>query len=266
MSKNILILPGDGIGQEVTTSMVEVLNFLIGKYNLDFVVTTMSVGGTAYNEYGTPLPHEVLEKAKTDGLKVTYEAVKSKLSQPIPLGYSNVGVIEEVSDDVGEFRVGDRVVSNGPHADVVVVKKNLCAKIPDNVNYDSAAFTVLGSIALQGIRLAKPTLGESFVVIGSGLVGLLTIQLLRANGCRVLGLDFDKERLKLAKSFGVNILDISNDVDIFPPLNPFNVVEAAIYIAAFAKALPFVSKNWPNFLLVVKSSNQTAPYLLKKRA
>ena len=144
----------------------------------------------------------VLDKVATDGLISTYDAVKSKLGQPIPLGYSNVGVVEEISKGVSGFQVGDRVVSNGAHADIVVVKNNLCARVPDNVSDDSAVFTVVGSIGLQGIRLANPTLGESFVVVGAGLIGLLTIQLLKANGCRVLAIDFDEHKLKLAAQFG----------------------------------------------------------------
>ena len=127
----------------------------------------------------------VLEKVQTDGLLTTYDAVKSKLAQPLALGYCNVGIVHEVGANVDDFQVGDRVVSNGPHADMVKVPKNLCAKIPDNVSDESASFAVVASIGLQGIRLAQPTLGESFVVTGAGLIGLLTIQMLRANGCRV---------------------------------------------------------------------------------
>lgn len=144
----------------------------------------------------------VLDKVVTDGLATTYNAVKSKLGQPIPLGYSNVGVVEEVCPEVVGFQVGDRVVSNGSHADVVVVKNNLCAVIPDNVDDDSAAFTIVGSIGLQGVRLAEPTLGETFVVYGAGLIGLLVIQLLKANGCSVLAIDLDEKKLELAAYFG----------------------------------------------------------------
>lgn len=147
----------------------------------------------------------VLEKVQTDGLLTTYDAVKSKLAQPLALGYCNVGIVHEVGANVDDFQVGDRVVSNGPHADMVKVPKNLCAKIPDNVNDESASFAVVASIGLQGIRLAQPTLGESFVVTGAGLIGLLTIQMLRANGCRVLAIDFDQSKLDLAKQFGAEI-------------------------------------------------------------
>lgn len=147
----------------------------------------------------------VLDKVKTDGLATTIDAVKSKLDQPLPLGYCNVGIVAEVGRGCDEFKQGDRVISNGPHADVVRVPKNLCAKIPDNVSDEEAAFTVLGSIGLQGIRLAQPTLGESFVVTGAGLIGLMAIQLLIANGCRVLAIDYDQSKLDLAKTYGAQI-------------------------------------------------------------
>ncbi len=144
----------------------------------------------------------VVDKIKTDGLLTTVDAVRSKLAQPLSLGYCHVGVVSAVGKGIKEFAIGDRVVSNGPHADLVRVPSNLAAKIPDNVDDESAVFTVLASIGLQGLRLAKPTLGESVVVIGAGLIGLLTIQLLIANGCRVLAIDFDDKKLALAQSFG----------------------------------------------------------------
>ena len=155
----------------------------------------------------------VLEKVQTDGLLTTYDAVKSKLAQPLPLGYCNVGVVHEVGAGVDDFKVGDRVVSNGPHADIVKVPKNLCAKIPDNVTDEAASFTVVASIGLQGIRLAQPTIGESFVVTGAGLIGLLTIQMLRANGCRVLAIDFDQSKLELAKQFGAEVCNPAKGED-----------------------------------------------------
>lgn len=155
----------------------------------------------------------VLDKVKTDGLVTTYEAVKAKLDQPLPLGYSNVGVVHSVGKNVQNFKAGDRVVSNGPHADVVKVSKNLCAKIPDGVSDDEASFTVVASIGLQGIRLANPTMGEVFVVTGVGLIGLLTVQLLRAHGCRVLAIDFDQEKLELAKKFGAEICNLAYNED-----------------------------------------------------
>lgn len=145
---------------------------------------------------------QVLQKVRTDGLFTTVDAVRSKLGQPIPLGYCNVGVVRDAGNGANGFRAGDRVVSNGPHADVVSVPKNLCARIPDGVSDEAAAFTVVGAIGLQGIRLAEPTLGEAFVVTGVGLIGLLTVQLLRAHGCRVLAIDFDETKLAVARGFG----------------------------------------------------------------
>lgn len=146
---------------------------------------------------------QVFDKVATDGLMTTVDAVRSKLGQPIPLGYCNVGVVRDASAE--GFRIGDRVVSNGPHADVVSAPKNLCARVPDNVSDEAASFTVVASIGLQGLRLAQPTLGEAFVVTGVGLIGLLTLQMLRAQGCRVLAIDFDSAKLELARSFGAEI-------------------------------------------------------------
>ncbi|MCK4624951.1 MAG: bi-domain-containing oxidoreductase, partial [Phycisphaerae bacterium] len=150
---------------------------------------------------------QVLDKIKTDGLMPTLEAVFNRLDEPLPLGYCNAGVVLEVGAGVTEFRPGDRVVSNGPHAEIVCVPKNLCAKIPDGISDEQAAFTVLSSIGLQGIRLLNPTLGEKFVVYGLGLIGLVTVQLLRANGCEVLGVDVNAGRLNLAEGFGAKVVN-----------------------------------------------------------
>ncbi len=157
--------------------------------------------------------NQALEKMKTDGIAATLDAIRSKLDQPLALGYCNVGRVSQVGDDCDGFGIGDRVASNGKHAEVTVAAKHLCAKVPDNVSDEAAAFTVIGAIALQGIRLAGPTMGETFTVTGLGLVGLLTVQLLRANGCRVIGLDFDAERLALARQFGAETIDISGEFD-----------------------------------------------------
>lgn len=156
----------------------------------------------------------VLEKVRTDGLTAAIDAVRSKLDQPMPLGYCNVGTVIDAGDDVSNFQRGDRVVSNGCHADIVSVPKNLCARIPDNVDDETAVFTVLGAIALQGLRLAQPTLGESIVVTGLGLVGLLTVQILRAHGCRVLGIDTDPRRVEMARQLGAYAVqsDASEDL------------------------------------------------------
>lgn len=155
----------------------------------------------------------VLDKIKTDGLQPTIEAISNKLDQPLPLGYCNVGRVMLVGTGVTNFKLGERVISNGKHAEVVSVPVNLCAKVPDSVTDEEAVFTVLGAIALQGIRLAQPTLGETVVVTGLGLIGLITVQLLRANGCRVLGLDYDKGKLDLARQFGAEVVDLAAGQD-----------------------------------------------------
>ncbi|MEZ8310887.1 bi-domain-containing oxidoreductase [Vibrio splendidus] len=153
----------------------------------------------------------VLGKIKTDGLMPTVDAVRSKLDQPLPLGYCNVGTVLDSGDT--SFDIGTRIVSNGNHAEVVRVPKNLCAKVPDSVDDESAAFTVLGAIGLQGVRLINPTLGECVVVTGLGLIGLITVQLLRANGCRVLGIDFDSSKCELARQLGAETVDLSKGED-----------------------------------------------------
>lgn len=151
---------------------------------------------------------QVLDKVKTDGLLPTLETVFNRLDEPLPLGYCNVGTVVEVGSGVKYFKVGDRVASNGNHAEFVCVPENLCAKIPDSVSDEEAAFTVLGSIGLQGVRLIQPELGQKVAVFGAGLIGLVVVQLLRASGCHVLAIDLDENRLKLAKEFGAEIFQI----------------------------------------------------------
>ncbi len=150
---------------------------------------------------------EVLNKMKADGVQTTYEAVMRKLGTPKALGYSSAGEVVEVGKGIYDLKPGDRVISNGNHAEYVAVPKNLVAKIPDGVSFEEASFTVVGAIALQGIRLVKPTFGESVAVIGLGLIGLLTIQLLKANGCKVIGFDLDEDKLKLAEQLGVTVVN-----------------------------------------------------------
>jgi predicted dehydrogenase/threonine dehydrogenase-like Zn-dependent dehydrogenase len=155
----------------------------------------------------------VLDKVRTDGLQPTIAAVMNKLDQPLALGNSNVGRVLEVSPGVRAFEPGDRVVSNGSHAEFVSVPMNLCARVPDVVSDDEAAFTVIGAIALQGIRLVQPTLGECVAVTGLGLIGLITVQLLRAHGCRVLGLDYDAAKLALARKLGAEVVNLGAGED-----------------------------------------------------
>ena len=156
---------------------------------------------------------QVLDKVKTDGLAATYDAVKSKLDEPIPLGYSNAGVVLEVGARVYGFKPGDRVISNGSHAEYVQCPEHLVAKIPDGVSFEEASFAVIGSIALQGIRLCDLKLGETVMVTGLGLIGLITVQLLKAQGCHVLGCDFDGRKCEMAEKFGAKTVNLADGGD-----------------------------------------------------
>ena len=156
---------------------------------------------------------QVLDKIRSDGLMPTLEAVFNKLGQPLPLGYCNVGTVIEVGKGVSEFQVGDRVASNGNHAEFVCVPQNLCAKIPDNVSDEEATFTVIGSIALQGIRNLNPQLGETIVVVGLGLIGQVAAGLLKANGCCVIGIDFDPVKVDLARQKGIAAFNPAREGD-----------------------------------------------------
>ncbi|HEX8150424.1 MAG TPA: bi-domain-containing oxidoreductase [Pyrinomonadaceae bacterium] len=151
---------------------------------------------------------KVLEKVKSEGLLSTLRSVREKLDESHALGYSAAGVVVEAGEGVTEFRAGDRVACAGTgyaaHAELLSVPKNLCARLPDGVDFEAGAFATLGAIALQGVRLAEPTLGESVVVIGLGLVGQLAAQLLKANGCRVFGVDLDSSRVELAGRLGAD--------------------------------------------------------------
>lgn len=183
----------------------------------------------------------VLDKVKTDGLLTTVDAVKTKLNQPLPLGYCNVGRVIDVGEGVKGFQIGDRVASNGNHADIVHIPQNLCAKIPETVSDEEAIFMVVASIGLQAIRLAKPTLGEYFVVSGVGLIGLLTVQLLKAQGCQVLALDFDSEKLKLAQEFGAetcNLSEVDDPINVAMDFTQGQGVDGVIIAASTASCAP----------------------------
>jgi predicted dehydrogenase/threonine dehydrogenase-like Zn-dependent dehydrogenase len=156
---------------------------------------------------------QVLDKIKSDGLMPTLETVFNKLEQPLPLGYCNVGEVIAVGNGVFDFKVGDRVASNGHHAEFVCVPQNLVAHIPENVSNQEATFTVIGSIGLQGIRLLNPTFGETVVVIGLGLIGLMTAEILKSNGCKVVGFDYDEQKVKIAQAKGIIAMNPSNGLD-----------------------------------------------------
>lgn len=176
----------------------------------------LEFGRSSYIQKARQQPDKVkmvLDKIKTDGLVPTLETVFAKLGEPMPLGYCNAGIVIDVGSNVTNFKVGDRVVSNGAHSEIVAVGKNLVAKIPDGVSFEQASFTVIASIALQGIRLFQPTLGEKVVVIGLGLIGQITMEFLKANGCEAIGVDIDQGKVELARSNGFIALNPANGED-----------------------------------------------------
>lgn len=186
---------------------------------------------------------QVLDKIKTEGLLPTLEAVFNKLGEPLPLGYCNVGRVIAVGEGVSEFKIGDRVASNGQHAEFVCVSQNLVASIPENVSDEEAAFTVIGSIGLQGIRLCNPTLGETIVVYGLGLIGLITAQLLLANGCRVIGIDLDQSKIDIANAKGIIGINPANGTDSVKFVQQLtqNIGADGIIITASAKTDSIIS-------------------------
>ncbi|WP_417615557.1 bi-domain-containing oxidoreductase [Oceanisphaera sp.] len=162
------------------------------------------------------LVKQVINKVRTEGLAKTFQTVNSRLNSPSPLGYSCAGTVVAAGGLVEGLQPGDRVACGGAdyanHADFVAVPKNLVVKVPDNVSDEEAAFTTVGSIALQGVRLAEPKLGETFLVVGLGLLGQIAVQLLRANGCTVIGTDLDAALVKRAEGFGAITVPPGGDV------------------------------------------------------
>src|SRR5512133_2103125 len=152
------------------------------------------------------LVRQVLDKARREGILPTIAATFNKLDQPMVLGYSSAGTIVAVGKGMEGFQIGDRVACAGGnyavHAEYAVVPRNLLAKLPENVDFESAAFTTLGAIAMHGFRLAQPQLGERVAIIGMGLLGLLAAGIARAAGCAVFGIDLDPRRITLAGSLG----------------------------------------------------------------
>jgi predicted dehydrogenase/threonine dehydrogenase-like Zn-dependent dehydrogenase len=149
---------------------------------------------------------QVLDKVRREGVLQTYRTVKARLEEQSPLGYSSAGVVTQVGELAAGFKVGDRVACGGGdyanHAEIAYVPATLCAAVPDGVGLDEAAFATVGAVALQGVRQSAATVGDKVAVIGLGLVGLLTVQLLRAAGCEVVGVDPDAGRCATAQGFG----------------------------------------------------------------
>jgi predicted dehydrogenase len=174
----------------------------------------------------------VLQKLKSDGVVITAQQVLAKLDEPMPLGYSSAGVILECGRGVQEYKPGDRVATAGPHAGVVSVGRNLVARIPDGVSFEQAAYTSVASIGLEGVRLARATLGERVLVIGLGLIGQICVALLKAQGCRVFGTDIDPAKLELAKTFGADAVGLGSPRQAVRDFAGAQGVDAVVITAA----------------------------------
>jgi predicted dehydrogenase/threonine dehydrogenase-like Zn-dependent dehydrogenase len=213
--KQVLVSGGAVRLEDVPAPMVEPGTVLI---QMDHSCISIGTEMSGVKSSGVPLwkralrqpqhVKKVIDMLMTDGMPMTRKLVQERLSVELPTGYSGAGVVLAVGAGVDEYAPGDRVACAGAqcafHAEVVRVPKNLVVPMPDNVGFDVASSVALGAIAMQGVRRATPTLGETFVVIGLGVLGQLTVQMLRANGCRVIGVDLDRERLALAQRHGMN--------------------------------------------------------------
>ena len=188
------------------------------------------------------LVRQVLGKARTEGIAATVEKVRARLDEVVPLGYSAAGEVIEAGAEAGGLRPGDRVAAAGAghagHAEFNAVPRNLCARIPAGVPYADAAFATVGAIAMQGVRQAEPRIGERVAVIGLGLIGLLTAQILKANGCAVLGLDPDGERAELARRLGADVAVAEEGVAACEALTGGRGADAVIVAAATPSAEP----------------------------
>lgn len=205
-----------------TASIVDVSKPVVqdGSVLVRVVNSCISVGTemSGVKSSGTPLwkkaiesPAKVkmaMEMAATKGIGQTVDFVKGKVEEAIPIGYSNAGIVEEVGKDIKDVQVGDRIACAGAgyafHAEYVTVPRNLVVKIPDSVNFEEASTATVGAIAMQGVRRLAPAIGETFVVIGLGIIGQLTVQILKANGCKVIGTDISEARIAQAENLGLD--------------------------------------------------------------
>lgn len=183
---------------------------------------------------------QVIRKIKTDGVGATFKSVSGKLSSPTPLGYSNYGEVIAVGKNASNFKIGDKVVSNGNHSEYVSVNKNLCVKV-NNIPPKLAVFAILAAIPLQGIRLSNVEIGSKVIVIGVGIVGLLLIQLLKSNGCNVIAVDYDDDKLKIAKKYGATIFSLKDENSLHKyaeSITEGNGLDAAFICASTKNNLP----------------------------
>jgi polar amino acid transport system substrate-binding protein len=188
------------------------------------------------------LARRTLTKMRQEGVAPTLRKVFAKLDTPIPLGYSLAGRVVELGRDASGFAVGDRIACAGAgianHAEYNAVPRNLCVRIPDGVTDEDASFVTLGAIALQGLRVAQPILGERFVVLGLGLIGQLTVQLLKANGCRVLGYDPNEARVQLARDLGADAAVSSNLIEAADAFTEGRGADGVIVTASTKSSAP----------------------------
>ncbi|MBM4258953.1 MAG: zinc-binding dehydrogenase [Deltaproteobacteria bacterium] len=198
---------------QASTALIQTVVSLVSAGTERMVVEFANKGLVAKARSRPDLVRQVFDKAKREGILSTLEAVRNRLDQPMALGYSSAGTVLAVGRDMEDFAVGDRVACAGggyaSHAEVVNIPKNLLVKLPDPVDFEAAAFATLGAIALQGIRLAEVKLGEVVAVIGLGLLGQLTVQMLKAAGCIVVGMDIKSQRADLAQQFGADAVAIT---------------------------------------------------------
>lgn len=225
--KQVLIRQGQAVVEEIPVPQVGPGTVLVRVNH-----SCISIGTEMSGVKATSLPlwkralkqpenvKKVLQMVTTQGLARTRSLVDAKLSVGQPTGYSAAGVVSEVGSGIDDLRPGDRVACAGAqcahHAEFICVPRNLTVPIPKNIDFASASTVTLGAIALQGVRRANPTLGETFVVIGLGVLGQLMVQLLKINGCRVIGVDLDKGRIEMARKLGMDIEihpDTCNDVE-----------------------------------------------------
>ncbi len=168
---------------------------------------------------------QVLQNARKEGIRATFDKVRNKLDSPKALGYSSAGIVLASLDTGNKYKPGDRVVCAGQdlasHAEVVSIPQNLVAKIPENVSFEDAAFTTSGAIAMQGVRQAEVQLGENVCVIGLGLLGQLTAQLLKAAGCHVYGIDLEEHFVKLAEELAIDEASLRDNPNLIESCNQF---------------------------------------------
>ncbi|HXA50158.1 MAG TPA: zinc-binding dehydrogenase, partial [Candidatus Acidoferrum sp.] len=174
----------------------------------------------------------LLQKVRQEGFRSTFGQAQAKLDEPMTLGYSAAGIVLECGAGVSRFKPGDRVAAAGCHAGILCIGENLCARIPDAVAFDEAAYAGVASIGLEGVRLAHPELGHRVLVIGLGLIGQIAVALLKAQGCTVFATDIDVNRLELARSFGADQVGVGSPLDAVRRFSDGFGVDAAIITAA----------------------------------